>query len=62
MCVCVCVCVCGVAVASLERALLAGQLETTIIGNLCSLYDVATEKSAEKKKQLLSLVFYLCLV
>jgi tetratricopeptide (TPR) repeat protein len=44
------------AVLTLEQTLASGHLHQTVIGNLCTLYDLASDKSSDKKKQLLGLV------
>lgn len=44
------------AVLTLEQSLASGHLQQTVIGNLCTLYDLASDKSSDKKKQLLGLV------
>ena len=44
------------AVASFEGSLVRGLLEATLVGNLCTCYDLASDRSADKKKALLTLV------
>jgi Flp pilus assembly protein TadD len=44
------------ALLALEQSLASGHMNQVVIGNLCTLYDLASDKSSDKKKQLLGLV------
>jgi hypothetical protein len=44
------------ALLALEQSLSSGHMNQVVIGNLCTLYDLASDKSSDKKKLLLGLV------